>query len=222
MNLIPYYLTKSPLSVSVRYRKGASDVSVDVSVRAVARVVGDCLVVEPVADVRTSLCDVCDKYFVGDDGLYRGEVCGHTQCGLGLGVLEALGVGPDPIGFQNYGWRVPGSPFSMFVKLNKRFKCQVYNLEGEEGDDWTVARVPLIRAGHARVLQTLMFLRSVGASGSSTPGDWWFEHQIRSPSHGVTLRCFKAHNVWYDTIARRELDEVTEILMRAHRVEVAS
>ncbi len=184
--------------------------------------VGDVLVVEPVVYVQASFCDVYDKYLVGDDGLYREESCGHTQCGLGLGVLSALGVGPDPVGFQNYGWRVSGSPFSMFVKLNKHFKCQVFCLEGEEGDDWTVARVPQIRAGHARVLQTLMFLRSVGASGPSTPGDWWFEHQIRSPSHGVTLRCFKAHNVWYDTIARRELDEVTEILMRAHRVEVAS
>lgn len=214
-NLIPYYLTVNKLSVSVHQRKDPSKGSIDVNMRVGARVAGDCLVVEPVADVYGSSCKVCNKYHIGVDGLYRGESCGCLDCGLRLEVLEVLGISPDASWLQNYGWRASGSPFSTFVELNKRFKCQVYRLEGGEGDGWVAARVPLIRVEHARMFQTLMTLRSIRTLNSNI----WLLNQLYSFPRGVSLRRFEVTTARGNMVVPQDVEELIEILSRVSRVE---
>lgn len=193
--------------------------------------VGDCLVVEPVADTQGPCCGVCTRYLTGDDGLHRGESCGYIDCGLRLGVLEALGIDPDPELRRNYGWKVSGSPFSMLVKLNKRFKCQVMHLNGEEGDDWAVARAPKIKVRHAQTLQTLMALRSIRVRTSTS--DVWLLEQLRMFQHDVVLRLSSVHTTqsrrvlpvsswWGDKITRWDVEDVFATLSRVRGIEVAS
>ncbi len=216
-NLIPYYLMKNKLSVSTHQRKDLSKGTIDVNMRIGARVVEDCLVVEPVADVYGSACKICNKYSIGADGLYRGDTCGHLDCGLRFGVLEALGISPDAPWLPNYGWRVSGTPFSVFVKLNRVFRCQVYRLEGEDGDGWAAACVPLIRTEHARMFQTLMALRSIHTLNSNM----WLLNQLYSFPHGVALRRSEVNNARGNMVVPQDVEEVAEILSRVSRVEVA-
>lgn len=225
MDLLPYYLTESSLAVDLNIRprpKGGE--SATMYFRTRARVVGDLLVVEPVVCVLGYGCPVHGKCDVGTVNKYRERLkdCESPQCTLRLGVMEAIGIDPDLVGWMDYGWRVTGSPSELLERLEEGHQCRVDNINHDEGADWALNKLPLIRKGHHHVIHTLMPLVRMWS-----PYSLWDERQIdtvrrdRFVRYGVSLQCYDEVGRERDQVELRHVDEVFEALVAVRGIEVA-
>lgn len=229
MELLPYYLTESSLSVNLNLRHellgGREKTWATLYFRSRARVVSGLLVVEPVVCIRGYACPRHGLYDVGTANQYieRLKDCESPQCTLRLGVLEALGIDPDLVGWRDYGWRVSGSPSDLLERLRKNHVCRVDNINRDEGADWALNKLPLIRKGHHHVIHTLTSLVKGWLRHSS-----WAESRLdtvrrdRFVCYGVSLQCYDEVGRECDKVELRHVDEVLEALMDVRGIEVAS
>ncbi len=228
MELLPYYLTESSLAVNLNLRHellgGREKTWATLYFRTRARVVGDLLVVEPVVCIRGYTCPRHGLYDVGTTNQYmeRLKDCESPQCTLRLGVMEALGIDPDLVGWRDYGWRVSGSPSELLGRLRKSHVCRVDNIDDDEGADWALNKMPMIRKGHHHVIHTLMPLVRMWS-----PYSLWDERQIdtvrrdRFVCYGVSLQCYDGVGREWDQVKLRHVDEVFEALVAVRGIEVA-
>lgn len=226
MELLPYYLTESSLAVNLnRWPRPKGGESITLYFRTRAKVVGDLLVVEPVVCIFGEDCPVHGECDVGTVNQYRERLkdCESPRCTLRLGVMEALGIDPDLVGWMDYGWRVSGSPSELLERLKKGHQCRVDNINHDEGADWAQNKLSLIRAGHHHVIHTLMPLVDGQLHHRS-----WAERRLdtvrrdRFVRYGVSLQCYDGIGRERDQVELRHVDAVFEALVDVRKIEVAS
>ncbi len=225
MDLLPYYLTESSLAVDLNIWPRPEDIAwATMYFRTRARVEGDLLVVEPVVCILGEDCPVHGECDVGTVNQYRERLkdCESPQCTLRLGVMEALGIDPDLVGWMDYGWRVTGSPSELLERLEEGHQCRVDNINHDEGADWALNKLPMIRKGHHHVIHTLMPLVKGRSHHRS-----WAEKRLntvrrdRFVRYGVSLQCYDGVGRERDQVELRHVDEVFKALVAVRRIEVA-